>query len=192
MNGLTGRRRLEAGRTGGGDWRTGPWQDSERIGTGERSIEAAIKVFVDLRKRTGFVTSSCLRFCPRWPRQFRISLYPPRLVATVAAYHGLGHHNTSAHSGTYRQQMDYSLPNSVGAARTQPLTQKFSCRRISTRDCLTGQPVRKCNGPASPWSRRLHDHVRSPSQVSLMLVQWGEANVGWLPRWDGCRGSVSN
>ena len=56
------------------------------------------------------------------------------------------------------------------AARTQPLTQKFSCWRTSTRSCHTGQPIRKCNGWASPWRSRLLDREKPPSQVSLRAM----------------------
>ena len=49
-------------------------------------------------------------------------------------------------------------------ARTQPLTQKFSCWRTSTRSCHTGQPVPKCNGWASPWGSRLIDREMPPAR----------------------------
>ena len=70
----------------------------------------------------------------------------------------------------------------IRAARTQPLTQKFSRRRTPTRSCRAGQPRPKCNARASPQITAFLIAV-SPDQVSLWVAgrgnKWGVTEIPW-------------
>ncbi len=70
----------------------------------------------------------------------------------------------------------------IRAARTQPLTQKFSRRRTPTRSCRAGQPRPKCNARASPQITAFLIAV-SPDQVSLWVAgrgnKWGVIEISW-------------
>ena len=70
----------------------------------------------------------------------------------------------------------------IRAARTQPLTQKFSRRRTPTRSCRAGQPRPKCNARASPQITAFLIAV-SPDQVSLWVAgrgkKWEVTETPW-------------